>query len=134
MSTFGDTLAGIEEHNHREQLKDTWGHLAPAKNKKYNGRIVYAVGCLGSDNINPVIIAFDFGELSSSPWLYEALHEFIGDGERPITQEHPYGGYDGFCYMKGGLKNEPGCVYEWTGTVRNYVFRGVRKTLLDSNK
>lgn len=127
MSTFGDTLASIDAHNHREQLKDTFGHLAPVKNKKYNGRIVYTVGCLGSDDLNPTVIAFDFGDLDSSPWLYDALHEFIGGGDRP-------GAYDGFCYTENGLKNEPGFVYEWVGTVRNYVFHGERRTLLNANK
>lgn len=110
MSTFGATLASIDEHNHREQIKETWGHLAPVKNRTYNGRVVYAVGCFGDDELNPTPIFAEFRGLDSSPWFYEALCEFIGD-------------LDG---------NEVGYVYEWTGTLRNYEFDGVRRTLLNS--
>lgn len=98
MSTFGDTLASIDAHNCREQLKETWGHLAPVKNRTYKGRVVYAVGCFGDDELNPTPLVADFRGLDSSPWFYEALCEFIGE-------------------LEG---NESGCVYEWTGTLRNY--------------
>ena len=127
MSTFGDTLEQIDYHNHREQLKETWGHLAPIKNKTYNGRIVYAVGCFGNDGLNPTTISYHFDGLESSPWFHEALTEFIGGGK---PKAH---GYDGYSYMIGGLRNVPGCVYEWTGTLKNYRFKGQRKLLLNSN-
>lgn len=127
MSTLGHTLAGIDYHNHREQLKDTWGHLAPKKNKTYRGRVVYAIGCFGDDKLNPTVIDYDFGDLASSPWFYEALHEFLGDGDAP-------NGYDGHSYMIGGLRNDEGCVYEWTGTMRNYNFTGQRRLVFSAAK
>lgn len=123
------------ENAHRQVvMKATWGHLAPLKERIYEGRIVYSVGCLGSDNLNPTILVFDFGALDSSPWLYDAINDFIGDGKPRRTKASPYASYDGFSYMKCGRKNEPGCVYEWIGTVRNYVFKGTRRTLIDTNK
>lgn len=126
MSTFGDTLAIIDYGNHREQLKNTFGHLAPKKNKLYRGRIVYAVGCFGNDGLNPTVIVSEFGDLQSSPWFYEAIQELLNKGKNPS------GGYDGHSYMIGGLRNDEGCVYEWTGTMRNYEFTGQRRILLNA--
>lgn len=132
--TMAQAWAPIEEENRRIVFRNTWGHLAPVEHQQYRCRIVYSVGCLGSDGLNPVILVFDFGELNSSPWLYDAIIEFIGDGKPRRTKAAPYGAYDGFSYMKCGRKNEPGCVYEWTGTMRNYVFKGSRRILLNANK
>lgn len=91
-------------------LADTWGHLAPKKNKTYPGRIVYAVGCFGDDPLNPTAIVCEFDGLDSSPWFFEAMTDFIGAQE-----------------------GEPGFVYEFTGTFRNYEFKGHIKPLLDAN-
>lgn len=111
--TFGDLLQSIDAHNQREQMKETWGHLAAEKDKTYTGRVVFAVGCFGDDELNPTPIAYDFAELDSSPWFYEALNEFLQD--LPDDQR------------------KPGCVYEWRGTMRNYEFTGRIKRLLNAN-
>lgn len=111
MSTFGDTLAAIDAHNHEVANYETWGHLAPKKNKTYRGRVVYAIGCFGSDRLNPTTLVSEWNGLDSSPWFYEALHDWLGEQE-----------------------NAEGCVYELIGSFRNYVFAGTRRLLIDGNK
>ena len=76
--------------------------------------------------IHPIvdIVFCEFGELEDSPWFFDAIQDFLRDGESPD-------GYDGFSYMLGDLKNEHGCVYEWTGELKNYTFNGERRLLYD---
>ena len=112
MSTFGNLLAGIDYHNHREQLKETWGHLAPVKNRTYEGRIVYAIGCYNGV-LNPTPLSCVLGKLGSSPWFYEAIHGWLSDLPEAYRQD--------------------ACVYEWTGTFRNYRFDGKIRLLLDAS-
>lgn len=50
-----------------EVMAHTWGHLAPKKNKAYRGHIVFAIGCFGSDHLNPTALACEFSDLDSSP-------------------------------------------------------------------
>lgn len=124
MSTFGATLARIDHDNHLEVLKETWGHLAPKKHHTYRGRFVYAVGCFGSDSLNPQVIVCDFKPLKSSPWFYENLHKFIDSISWEPTKEYPP--------RKGHGKE--GCVYEWVGTFRNYSWCGTVRELFDFNQ
>jgi len=114
--TMSDVFAPIEARYRSQVMKQTWGHLAPSRNKKYRGTIAFAIGMYGSDHLNPTVIQCDlktrFGEeLDASPWFYDALQEFL--------QQH--------CHMEGF--EEPGdyqigCVYQFTGFFRNYVFDG----------
>lgn len=132
--SLAHVFAQIDYERRVEMRIMTWGHLAPKKNKTYRGRIVYAVGCFGSDNLNPTVIESDFGDLSSSPWFYDAIQELIGGGDAPKTKKNPFSTYDGSSYMLGGLINKQGCVYEWTGTMRNYQFTGQRRLIYDSTQ
>lgn len=122
--SMADAFAPIEAQYREDVARDTWGHLAPEKNKTYRGRVVYAIGCFGSDELNPTVIASDFDDLPSSPWFYEALHEYVDS----ISWE------PGRAYPKRKGHGEQGCVYEWTGTLRNYKFRGSARLLLDANE
>ncbi len=101
-----------EEIYRQEVLRDTWGHLAPTKGREYPGRIVFSFGVFDSGDLNPVVLVCDFGDLDSSPWFYDALQGFLDR------------------YTPG----EAGRVYEWTGTFRNYRFKGSRPRLIcDTN-
>ena len=92
------------ENWYREQvIYATWGHLAPVKNRTYKGHVVWALGCLGNDNLNPTILQFDFGpDLTSSPWLYDLLTDFLQS-----------------------ISKEEGAVFRWDGSMRNYKFNGI---------
>lgn len=94
---IADAFAPVEADYKAKVQAATWGHLAPVKGKTYEGRIVYAIGCFGDDPLNPIALVCDFDGLDSSPWFFDAMAEFIGSG-----------------------KNKVGCVYEFTGTFRNY--------------
>lgn len=86
-----------QAHYDAKAVQETWGHLAPEENKTYEGFIVF---CIGSDGtICP--IDYDFVGLDGSPWLYDAIVDFIGDN----SKEH--------CR-----------VYRFDGTFCNYVFAG----------
>jgi hypothetical protein len=68
--------------------------------------MVFAIGCFGSDNLNPTPLACEFKdtkgeELDSSPWFHDAMMEFLC----------AHGGKEGF-------------VYRFEGTFRNYEFKG----------
>lgn len=87
-------------------MQNTWGHLAPQKSKTYTGYFVYAVGCFSEGELNPVVIAFEFGDLESSPWLYEYLQSFVQ-----------------------AQKSQPGQVCRFDGKFKNYEFIGSVKTI-----
>lgn len=104
------------DSRYAEQIRQAiWGHLAPEKNRTYRGRIVYAIGVFSSDSSNPLPIVCDFEDLDSSPWFYAALQDWLQSGARADDKD-------------------VGKVFEWTGTFRNYKFRGRRRLLLNANK
>lgn len=109
--SMADAWAPVEEEQFRQVQRETWGHLAPKKNKKYAGRIVYAIGCFGSDNLNPTPLFCDLKGLDSSPWFYDALLEWL--------QEE---------------KTEEGCVYEFVGYFLNYEFVGSHRLIFSAAK
>lgn len=95
-----EAFAPVEAHYRAQVYKATWGHLAPRRHKAYSGHIVFAVGCFGSDPLNPTVIACEIG-LDSSPWFFDALTDFVAS-----------------------LKGDEGGVYRWDGTFKNYEFKG----------
>lgn len=44
-------------------MQETWGHLAPTRGRKYNGMVVFALGCFG----DLAVISADFDGLDDSP-------------------------------------------------------------------
>lgn len=106
--SFASTMAKISAEQAELVTQETFGHLAPQKGKTYKGHIIFAVGCFGSDDINPTPLECEFEGLDSSPWFFEAMNDFLRD-----------------------LKTEAGKVYRFDGRVRNYKFRGkVRELIL----
>ena len=109
--SLADAFAPIEAHYEAKAQEQTWGHLAPKKNKTYRGRIVYAIGCYSHDRLNPTVLVCKFSDLEDSPWFMQALDEFLSEQEFQV-----------------------GCVYEFLGGFRNYVFHGSITTLLNANE
>ncbi len=107
---MADAFASSEAHYRDQVLAATWGHLAPRRNKKYRGRLVYAVGCYGNDHLNPTVLSCEFAELEDSPWFYSVLTDFLHKQEFEV-----------------------GCVYEFRGAFRNYRFEGETTLLMDHN-
>ncbi len=101
-----------------EVMAATWGHLAPKKNKRYNGVVTFAIGNYGSDHLNPTVLHCDWGELPDSPWFFDALADFLGNGQRCSDDESQF---------------KIGCVYRFEGAVRNYQFKGTFRMLLNAN-
>lgn len=110
-----EAFAPAKERYRQAVLADTWGHLAPIKDKTYKGRLVVAVGCLGSDPLNPTLLAVELGDLDCSPWFYNAVNDFISDSDI-------------------GTEDNAGCIYEWLGAFRNYMFKGSWRLILNTNK
>lgn len=98
-----DAFAPVEAANRDNVMQSTWGHLAPKKGKSYKGTIVWAQGCYGNST---TALSVEFKDLDDSPWLYEAVHEFM------FAQD-----------------TEVGNVYMFTGAFRNYKFIGKVKRI-----
>ena len=109
--TIAEQFAPAEARDKERVMQNTWGHLAPEKNKAYDGHFVYAVGCFGADDLNPTVIAFEFGDLDSSPWLHEALCDFVR------SQKSKSGDV---CRFDGKFKN-----YKFIGTIKTISHYGV---------
>ncbi len=105
---LAEAFAPATAKYHEDVRRATWGHLAPRKRKTYRGHVVFAVGCFGSDDLNPTPLECEFKGLDSSPWFYDALTEFLGE----------------FVGIGDGHPCEAGGVYRWEGTFRNYEFVG----------
>jgi hypothetical protein len=103
---IADAFAPAEARYKSLVLANTWGHLAPRKNRTYKGYAIYALGCFGDDHLNPTALECEFKGLDSSPWFFDALMEFLGAQE-----------------------GETGGVYRFDGTFRNYNFHGTIQQL-----
>lgn len=99
--TIADAFAPVTAQYRAEILKETWGHLAPRKNKAYPGHFVFAVGCFGSDDLNPTALTCEFNGLDDSPWFFDAIMDFMQS-----------------------LEVDTGRVYRFDGSFRNYEFKG----------
>lgn len=92
----------IQEDNKELAYQETFGHLAPEKNKKYFGSIIFTKTCYGHYET----IQSNFNTLSSSPWYYDCENQFI-------------------CDMAG----ERGEIYKFMGYFKNYKFYGKIKKI-----
>jgi hypothetical protein len=101
MSTFASACQQWEADEEYKVFCDTWGHLAPKKNKTYKGYVIWALGCFGSDRLNPTPIMSQFRGLDSSPWFYNLLIDFL----------HAH-------------SKKEGKIFRFDGTFKNYVFTG----------
>ena len=93
-----DTYA---ERKHQEGMQDTWGHLAPKKGRSYKGYMIWAYSGYG----DITLLDAAFKKLSDSPWLYEAMQEYIGenlDGEGVYKWLGQFSKVDDDCYCFGG--------------------------------
>ncbi len=85
----------------QQVMQDTWGHLAPKKGKTYKGIIIYAYGGYG----DIVLLDATFKNLSDSPWLFEAMEDYIGEHikEKGVYKwEGQLTKIDSDCYCFGG--------------------------------
>lgn len=101
--TMAEIFAPVEAKYRAAIMADTWGHLAPKRNRTYRGFIVFAIGCFGDDHLNPTPLSCDFKGLDSSPWFYDAMMDFLQSLDKG---EHE------------------GTVWRFDGTFRNYEFSG----------
>ena len=89
------------ERKEQQVLQDTWGHLAPKKGKSYKGTMIYAHGVYG----DIVLLYATFEKLNSSPWLFEAMQEYLGghcEDEGIYKWEGCFEKLDEGCYCFGG--------------------------------
>lgn len=104
--TIQDAFAPVYAEYQMCVIEDTWGHLAPIRNKKYRGHIVFAAGQYDCGDLNPTAIESEFDGLENSPWEYEAVTNFMRV-----------------------QKVECGKVYRFDGYFRNYKFVGTVRQL-----
>jgi hypothetical protein len=92
-----EAFAPIKAANRDIVYENTWGHLAPKKNTNYKGAIWFATSSFG-DGVT--LINFEFKNLDSSPWFYDAIIEHINE-----------------------LKTEENTVYRVDTIFKNYKFK-----------
>jgi hypothetical protein len=89
----------IEADNRARVEAETFGHLAPERDKTYEGTILFAHSWYGEGSVP---ITAEFVGLEDSPWFYDGMCTFLVDHQA----EHGKAVY--------------GKVFRWTGT---YTFR-----------
>lgn len=104
MNYMEAAFAPAEMEHKNKVLKDTWGHLAPNRNKIYRGHIVFTITTYG----DMVIIDKSFVDLPDSPWFFDAMNEFVFEDWRSLPE---------------------GAVLRWEGTFKNYRFEGLTTTI-----
>lgn len=114
---LADAFAPAEAQYKEAVMQNAFGHLAPQKNRRYRGNIVFTAGVWGDEELNPVSLRCEFsnktvGELQGSPWFYDFLQDFY------------------FSLVKDG-QVKPGVVYEFRGYFLNYRFIGEVRPLYD---
>ena len=102
MHPYEEAFLPIFTENRRRVLEDTWGHLAPKKNKKYSGYILF---CQTSGGLI-VSIDYNFEGLGDSPWLCNSIEDFIAENV-----------------------DKKGIIYKWEGNLKNYQFSGEIKII-----
>lgn len=110
-----DAFAPAEMVYRERLLEATWGHLAPVKNRRYSGRIVFVTGIYGDEENNPTTLYCKLsnktlGDLPDSPWFYDFLQDWY------------------FEQVDADLLT-PGVVYEFKGSFFNYKFAGKIRAL-----
>lgn len=71
--TIHDAFVPWEAEYKAQVMGATWGHLAPTRNKIYRGHIIFALGCCGSDYLNPTVLECELGQAQSPALLSLSL-------------------------------------------------------------
>lgn len=103
--TWAETFAPIQARDRENALRATWGHLAPEKNKSYQITILFMSSEYGGNGATIIDMELKDG-LEDSPWLYDAVNDYIWK-HRP----------------------EKAGVYKIKGTFRNFRFYGKPKSV-----
>ena len=100
-------IDAFQESKQETVMKNTWGHLAPIKTKKYYGFIIFTLG----EYRNYCCIKSDFKNLNSSPWYYDDLNNFMYKQslKKPTGYVYKFIGY----YIK--FKNDN---FRFTGKIK----------------
>lgn len=98
-NSWAQVMGPVLAHQKQICLRETWGHLAPEKNTSYKIDILFCYTEYG--NLGTVLIDTKLGNgLEDSPWLYDAINDYIQSFEVPSG------------------------VYIISGTFRNFRFYG----------
>ena len=106
MNWAEEAFAPIQAERRRQIAISTWGHLAPRKNKKYDGEMVFALTEYG----DYALISARWSGLPDSPWLFDAMMEFVARN----------------------AADREGVVLRFSGFFRNYQFVGTVTEVLAS--
>lgn len=96
----------LEEDYRWKVYEDTWGHLAPQKNRTYRGAVTIAFGLYDSGYLSPTIIE-ESGLPDGSPWWHTAIHKYLED----LVEENEH-----------SAEWDSGYVLRLSVTFRNYRF------------
>lgn len=111
--SFPEVLQNWESEMKNRAKKESWGHLAPEKDKEYKCSFIFGVSHYFS--YESFIINSLFKGLDDSPWLFRAMETFIFEQDEMD-------------------RLKPGFIYQFTGIFKNYVFSGEFKIYSDCNQ
>jgi len=96
--SLASAFAPVRNHDYNMVMQDTWGHLAPERRKTIPGWITFVTspfsGC--------TIVDFEFENTPASPWLAEAMVEYVGNMSRRYDVDKVAG------------------MFRWEGTMRMF--------------
>ena len=95
-TTIAEAFIPVDESYKEAVMENTWGHLAPRRNIQHKGLMLFARSEYG----DLVILNSAFAGLDDSPWLFQAMMDFVCENTPA-----------------------PG-IYKFTGSFRNYKFVG----------
>jgi hypothetical protein len=75
---MGELYDAYEQRKYQEVQRDTWGHLAPEVNKKYECVIHVVNGYNFTE-----LLSYEVKDLGGSPWLHTAVCTFALAAELP---------------------------------------------------
>lgn len=76
-------------HSKQKVMADTFGHLAPEKKVIYKGKILFCLSAFNNGNIELIDFKFD-NDLESSPWLFDAINDFLFDNFKDESEGTVY--------------------------------------------
>jgi hypothetical protein len=106
MQHIAEIMADYNEAKKQVVLADTWGYLAPKKEKEYRIKILFSESSYGGEGTSLIDTKLGDG-LKDSPWLYDAI----------------------LYRINKAMKRKPG-VYLIDGVIKNYRIVGKSKQIV----
>ena len=102
--SLAEAFAPAENKYRNQVLANTWGHLAPKPQNKYEGYILFTLGAYG----DITVIDCEFKDLDDSPWFYDHMYDFVCNNSQERASTYLFEGTytmfkNGKCRFSGKI-------------------------------